>query len=241
MSTLVSPRRMVASTSSRLGTFATSDTFSNAPNPGLSIAGLGSIGLPLSKLDALRLIAFAEEFTTSPAITDTHVRDAWEIEGSKIKLRNERFNTWLSEVITHRVCPALGVDQGEDVEAQFYKMLLYTPGGHFVSHQDTIKTKRMFGTLIVVLPSKFEGGELHLWNNQRKAVDEPLVKLAGQSEFFTGLAAWYTNVTHSIKPVTSGYRLVLIYNLVMGGYSATPSNPVRQSPIVDAFALLVAN
>jgi len=221
---------MVASTSSRVGAFATTDTFSNAPNPGLSIAGLGSVGLPLSKLDALRLIAFAEEFTTSPAITDTHVRDAWEIEGSKIKLRNERFKTWLSEVIIHRVCPTLGVEQAEDVEAQFYKMLLYTPGGHFVPHQDTIKKNRMFGTLIVVLPSKFEGGELHLWNNQKRAFDELVVKLAQQNEFSTGLAAWYTNVTHSVKPVTSGYRLVLIYNLIMGGYCAIPSNPVRQNP-----------
>jgi len=40
----------------------------------------------------------------------------------------------------------------------------------------------------------------------------------------------YTNVTHSVKPITSGYRLVLIYNLVMGGYCAIPSNPVRQNP-----------
>jgi hypothetical protein len=48
----------------------------------------------------------------------------------------------------------------------------------------------MFGTLIVVLPSEFEGGELHLWNNQKKAFDELVVKLAQQSEFSTGLAAW---------------------------------------------------
>jgi len=45
----------------------------------------------------------------------------------------------------------------------------------------------MFGILVVVLPSEFKGGELHLWNNAYK---EPIVKLAGQREFATGLAAW---------------------------------------------------
>jgi hypothetical protein len=132
---------MVASTSSRVGTFATTDTFSNAPNPGLSIAGFGTIGLPLSKLDALRLIAFAEEFTTTPTITDAKVREAWEIEGSKITLRNERFKTWLGEVISRRVCPALGIEQVEDVEAQFYKMLLYTTRGHFVPHKEFVSSQ----------------------------------------------------------------------------------------------------
>jgi len=207
---LVSHRKMVASTSSHVGTFATTDIFSNAPNPGISIAGLGTIGLPLSKLDALRLIAFAEEYTTSPTITDTHDRSAWDIEGSKVKLRNERFKTWLSEVITYRVCPALGIEQAEHVEAQFYKMLLYTPGGYFVPHQEyvfsymcdgwsaltwcdsAVKMNRMFGTLIVVLPSKFEGGELHLWNSGdiNDFSEEPGVTLAEQREFSTGLAAW---------------------------------------------------
>jgi hypothetical protein len=50
----------------------------------------------------------------------------------------------------------------------------------------------MFGTLIVVLPSQFEGGELHLWNNGNihGFSEESGVKLAEQREFSTGLAAW---------------------------------------------------
>jgi hypothetical protein len=54
----------------------------------------------------------------------------------------------------------------------------------------------MFGTLVVVLPSEFKGGELHLWNNAYK---EPIVKLAGQREFATGLAAWLVEALFSIS------------------------------------------
>lgn len=42
----------------------------------------------------------------------------------------------------------------------------------------------------------------------------------------------YMDVTHAVQPVTSGYRLVLIYNLVMGSYCAIPSNPISQ-PVTD--------
>jgi hypothetical protein len=35
----------------------------------------------------------------------------------------------------------------------------------------------------------------------------------------------YTNVTYTVTPITSGYRLVLIYNLVMGGCCGTTINP----------------
>ena len=35
----------------------------------------------------------------------------------------------------------------------------------------------------------------------------------------------YTNVTHTVTPITSGYRLVLNYNLVMGGCCGTTVNP----------------
>jgi hypothetical protein len=99
----------------------------------LSNGGLGSIGLPLSKLDALRLIAFAEEFKT-PTIINTAVREASEIEieGSKVILRNERYEAWLDQVIIHRVGPTLGIEEAEEAEAQFYKMVLYTLGRHFL-------------------------------------------------------------------------------------------------------------
>lgn len=39
-------------------------------------------------------------------------------------------------------------------------------------------------------------------------------KTSPTSEFGYSYAAWYADVSHEVKPVTSGYRLVLTYNLI---------------------------
>ena len=68
----------------------------------------------------------------------------------------------------------------------------------------------MFASLIIVLPSKFEGGEVHVSHGSSKDV----FNISPSSEFATSALAWYTDVIHEVKPVTSGYRLAISYNLV---------------------------
>ena len=68
----------------------------------------------------------------------------------------------------------------------------------------------MFASLIIVLPSKFEGGEVHVSHSNNKDV----FNISPSSEFTTSALAWYTDVTHEVRPVTSGYRLAIAYNLV---------------------------
>jgi hypothetical protein len=50
------------------------------------------------------------------------------------------------------VAAGLGEDEGAGVEARLYKLLLYEPGGHFVTHRDTEKEAGMFATLLICLP-----------------------------------------------------------------------------------------
>lgn len=68
----------------------------------------------------------------------------------------------------------------------------------------------MFASLVIILPSKFEGGEVHVSHGDEKDVFD----ISPSSEFQTSALAWYTDVTHEVKPVTSGYRLAISYNLV---------------------------
>lgn len=68
----------------------------------------------------------------------------------------------------------------------------------------------MFASLIIVLPSKFEGGKVHVSHGNIKDVFD----VSSSSGFTTSVLAWYTDVTHEVKPVTSGYRLAISYNLV---------------------------
>ena len=80
----------------------------------------------------------------------------------------------------------------------------------------------MFASLIVVLPSKFEGGEVHVSHSKNKDVFD----ISPSSEFATSVLAWYTDVTHEVKPVTTGYRLAISYNLV----NASPGLPLPHLP-----------
>lgn len=68
----------------------------------------------------------------------------------------------------------------------------------------------MFATLIIVLPSEFTGGAAHLSHGDLSVVYDT----SARSLFETTALAWYTDVTHEIKPLTSGHRLALSYNLI---------------------------
>lgn len=68
----------------------------------------------------------------------------------------------------------------------------------------------MFATIVIVLPSPFAGGDVHLSHNKVAQIYD----CSEDSKLATHVMAWYTDVKHEIKPVKSGYRLALSYNLV---------------------------
>jgi hypothetical protein len=68
----------------------------------------------------------------------------------------------------------------------------------------------MFATLVVVLPSEFTGGDIHVCHGDKNMVFDN----AKDSAFDTTILAWYTDVTHEVKEITSGYRLALSYHLI---------------------------
>ena len=95
----------------------------------------------------------------------------------------------------------------------------------------------MIATMVLSLPSEHTGGEVVLsLNNQKR-------KLHTQDtgEFGMKWLAWYTDVNHAVKPVLSGYRLVLTYNLIRRGSNVSTSippsvqfNPVRKLELAIA-------
>ena len=65
---------------------------------------------------------------------------------------------------------ALGLEK-QKLEAHLYDLLLYEPGSFFLPHSDGEKLDRMVATLVVVLPSSFEGGELVVRHDGRGTDD----------------------------------------------------------------------
>lgn len=77
----------------------------------------------------------------------------------------------------------------------------------------------MFATIVVVLPSKFNGGAVHVSHGDFKEAYD----CSANSLTDTTMLAWYTDVQHEVKRITSGYRLALSFNLVHTTKSLRPA------------------
>lgn len=73
----------------------------------------------------------------------------------------------------------------------------------------------MFGTLIICLPSAHQGGDLVLHHAGETKVFPTSAAPVRPSQCRPTMACWYSDVHHEVRPVTSGYRWVLTYNLAI--------------------------
>ena len=189
--------------------------------PGLTIEDVGTIHLPVDTNNAaiIKSVANAAPFGKGmDTVTDENIRKAWEIDSQKISFKNPTWNKCV-QILVNKVAKALGCEG--NTRAILYKALLYEKGGHFALHRDTEKEQRMFGTLVVQLPSEYEGGNLVT----RHAGLEHRFDFGtneGLSSFNTYYAAHYADVEHCLEEVTQGYRFVLIYSLVWDTMGSVP-------------------
>jgi hypothetical protein len=152
----------------RPGDFYVSGVVETYP-PGLSVAGIGEIALPLLPFQARQLVAAASAAPFgrgAETVYDPDVRRTWQIEPAKVKIASRHWPQTL-QAILGRVGEGLGVD--DPIEAELYKLLVYDEGSFFVSHRDTEKSPGMFATLVIVPPSDCSGGELVVRHGGREA------------------------------------------------------------------------
>lgn len=100
----------------------------------------------------------------------------------------------------------------------------------------------MFGSLVIVLPSAHEGGELVLRHGGKEWTFDSAkaAKVKDGQGPPIGYVAFFSDVEHEVREVTSGYRVTLTYNL----YFAEPDRSYVVSKLsgsVPAAAPAVAN
>ena len=121
------------------GLFATSGTISEAPNPGLTISNIGSVGLPLSADDAVKISKACHQAPFGRGertYVDTSVRKTWELSPDQFHLRNPKWNTLL-DTILGRIQTEVGIVASKgSVKAELYKLLLYEKGAFFQKHRE---------------------------------------------------------------------------------------------------------
>ena len=199
------------------GSFATCGTFAfPGPSAKIEIASVGTIGLPLHPVMAKYVkdtVAEKAPFGRGPeTLLDESVRKAWQIDPSQVTLAG--WKDTVSKVVK-QACYELGISnenvQNLGIEAHLYKVLLYEKGGHFKAHKDTVKQEGMFGTLVLQLPSVFDGSDSvvsHRGETKR-------FKISEDCETTYQYMAFYGDCEHEIMPVTEGWRFCLVYNLVV--------------------------
>ena len=143
----------------RPGTFCTSGQLSPI-FPGLEVAGIGTIGLPLETRQAKSLKKLAHQAPYGKGtgtLVDTKVRRVWEIDATQVVLTNPEWPAAVKQAV-ESVQSALGLEN-QKLDAHLYKLLIYETGSFFLAHRDGEKLDRMVSTLVIALPSIHEGGQ----------------------------------------------------------------------------------
>jgi hypothetical protein len=175
----------------------------------VEVDGVGAVHPPVRAPLAKKLIAVARPAMFGrgeQTLTDTAVRDTWEITPDLVALSGPAWEATLGAVLDH-VRDELGLPPTTKLRAELHAMLVYGKGQFFLPHQDSEKDDAMVGTLVVSLPSAHTGGELVVEHGgQSVAYRVPREELS--------FVAFYADCRHEVKPVRSGYRVTLTFNLL---------------------------
>lgn len=134
------------------------------------------------------------------------------------QILNPTWDSFLKEVLMPRIKEEMTLQN--EFKLSLHKLLLYKTGSFFKLHRDSEKEAGMFGTLVIQLPSKYEGGQLVVKRNgQSEEIDLSSIKNSN-NEFSTFFSAFYCGCEHEVLPV-NGIRIFLVYNMLSVGTNAT--------------------
>lgn len=191
--------------------------------PGLRIAEYGEVSFPIEPEQVKGIIGAAHKAPFgkgSRTVYDDTVRSAWEIDAGSISFHNPEWPLFLDNII-NEVKTGLGIEEENPIAANLYKLLIYEQGDFFLPHKDSEKEKGMFGTLIVGLPSAHKGGELIINFDGRSST----VDFSEAGNYTLPFTAFFADCEHEVKPITSGYRICLVYNLISSGAGSGIKSP----------------
>ena len=222
----------------RPGTFCVSGS-APAVLPGLEVQGMGPVGLPLTAKQAKEIIKHCDQAPYGKGektLVDTSVRRVWRMEPGRFSLTNPDWERFLAEMVA-LVQEELGLET-QELTSHLYDLLVYEPGGFFLPHRDGEKLDRMVATLVVALPSTFEGGELVVRHEgHERTID---FQAPDDNPFHIHFAAFYADCEHEVRPLRKGYRLCLVYNLTLAkSKSKKPIVAPREAEHIERITALL--
>ena len=192
----------------------------------LNVKGIGPITLPISEGNTRRLAAIARPARyglKDQTRFDSRIRDTGEIVKRLITIDQSRWDRTLRPVLD-QVRHDLGLPDGVQLTAALHNLLVYEPGQFFTSHQDSEKTDDMVGTLVVILPAAFTGGAMVIEHHDAR------VTYRGSARQLT-FVAFYADCHHEVRPIRTGHRVVLTYNLIAKGKASAIGTAVTDDQV----------
>ena len=139
-------------------------------------------------------------------VVDKSYRNAFKLEPDDFTTSFQICSTPILQEIQSIISTVVGL------KADLYKLNTYASGGFFKAHVDTPRSERMFGSLVVCLPTHFSGGELIL-HHQEEEIKYDWSSTATDTSSKLHWAAFFSDIEHEVLPVSEGYRVTLTYNL----------------------------
>lgn len=103
----------------------------------------------------------------------------------------------------------------------------------------------MLGSLVVVYPTSHQGGTLVFRHQDQEAKFDSASILSEASTPSVAYAAFFGDVEHEVKPVESGYRVTLTYNIYLvdgqGPSIPAPATSACEDVLMETFRALLAD
>ena len=139
-------------------------------------------------------------------VVDKNYRNAFKLEPNCFITSFQLCSTPILQEIQSIVPTVVGL------RAELYKLNIYAHGGFFKAHVDTPRSEKMFGSLVVCLPTQFTGGEL-IVRHHKEEIKYDWSSTASDTSSTLHWVAFFSDVEHEVLPVSEGYRVTLTYNL----------------------------
>ena len=207
------------------------------PLPKIEVTEVGVLSFPIPETQIRELIRQADRAPYGrgeETIVDTAVRKVWQVPADRVSLGGKSWEKSFRQILA-TAATALGCEDST-VTAELYKLLIYDQGAFFKAHRDTEKADGMFGTLVLVLPSAHRGGELAVRHAGRE-----VIRISGGEFTELTFAAFYADCEHEVRPITSGNRVCLVFNLIQPRASKEhpPLKAPSQDPAIAAAAAML--
>ncbi|RDX55952.1 hypothetical protein OH76DRAFT_1310529, partial [Lentinus brumalis] len=146
-------------------------------------------------------------------VSDNSYRKAGKLDRDQFSLNLDIETMGLLEAVrTGLLSPN---DAKKAIRAELYELSIYGKNSFYNKDKDATQDATMFGSLVLVLPSPHEGGSLVLKHENHEYVFDATQHFSILPHAAPRIAyvAFFGDVEQEVRPITSGHRITITYNL----------------------------